>query len=148
MQASPGFICDRRTRCKHCLGKPEYITNLAGLSYHSPEWHAVACHGSARAISDKTYYRFRDDREYDYGKLMRENSVRGVASFSSFIVKKQKDQWGNYRQVISCKCGLSAWMYPGPTADQNFLNRKKHITISHYKPRRIIEGLNTTGYTW
>lgn len=144
MQASPGFICDRRTRCKHCLGKPEYITNLVGVTYHNLEWNRG--NGSHRAQYDKQTYRLRDEKEYDYDKLLRENSLRGVASFSSFIVKKQRDSWGSYRLMISCKCGLSKWMYPGPTNDQLMLNRKKLITIDHYKHRRNLEGVN--GYTW
>jgi len=147
MQASPGFICDRRTRCKHCLGFPEYITNLASLQYHNPEWSGGRGHN--RGVADRYTYRFKDEIEYDLNHLMRWNSQRGTASISSYKMKNQKDQWGGYRQVVSCKCGLSLWMYPGPTSNKNFLNRKKHISITHYRRRHSLEGMiNSAGYTW
>jgi hypothetical protein len=148
MQVSPGFICDRKTRCKYCFGKPTHIKRVAGLSYHSLD---LGRHGSNRAAYDLKNYRLRDDKEYYYDKLMRKNSVRGVASFSTFIIKKQRDQYGILRFIVSCECGLSHWMYPGQSDDDAFLNRKKLISIDHYIPRKFLKGINLGsgyGYTW
>lgn len=139
MQVSPGFICNHRTRCKYCKGFPKYFTTIFGLSYHG-DWGPRGTH---RSKFDYTKLRQRDEQDWDYGKLMRENSIRGPASFITYITKNKKDDYGSYRFVISCECGRSTWMYPGPNDNQLFQGRKKLVSLEPYKYRRHLEGVNS-----
>lgn len=132
------FVIDHRTRCKACGDTAAHYTNIIGVPYHS----TYNVRGSHRALQDLDSYSLRDDKEFDYDKLLRENSVRGVASTSSFIFKRFKDDWGSYRVLVSCKCGQSTWMFPGPHADPNPNNRKLRGNFYKYPQKFWLPDIN------
>jgi hypothetical protein len=135
------IVIDHRTRCKFCGDYAAYYTNTIGLSYtgyYNPR-------GSNRALQDLSSYSQRDDKEYDYDKLLRENSIRGVCNASSYIFKIHKESWGSYRVLVSCKCGQSTWMFPGPSSDPLPNNRKLKGNFYKY-PERV--WLANTNVRW
>lgn len=139
MSIRPAFISSYRARCKYCGDLPSHFTTLIGIPYHQV-WNP---RGTSRGEWDYDGLRDRDDNEYDYEKLMRENGIRGVCSFSTFVLKNFKDDFGSYRIGISCNCGQSIWMYHGPTDNPHLLNRKVLVFLyDHYKYRRRLPGAN------
>lgn len=116
MKSSQIVIIDHRARCKHCGSLPAYHTNTIGIGYHNQDNYRGSNKveqnwGCKTSISNVKF-------------IMRTNSIAGTCSTSSFLFKKHKIGVGSYRILISCKCGQSIWMFPGPCDEALPLNRK------------------------
>lgn len=139
------FIIDHRARCRHCGEKPTYYSTTIGLSYHTMDAPGAA-RGGHRFKQDIKRYRNRDDIEFMPEKLVRRNSIRGVASVSSFDMKKDPRKWATARTLVMCPCGQSTWMYPYGENGALSLNRKlgndvfntKYIKTRYWGPAHNI----------
>lgn len=105
------FIIDHRARCHHCGGKPTYYSTTIGISYYTLGTPGVA-RGGHRFKQDIKGYRNRDNVDFAPEKLVRWNSIRGVASLSTFDMKKDPNKWATARTLVMCSCGQTTWMYP------------------------------------
>ena len=118
-------VIDYRTRCKHCLGRPQYWTTIPGLPYNDEI-------SQARNIQPRCKRDFlncrNENKRYkvkSHSHLMRETDVRGVTSFSTCLFKRMKGTFGGCRVLISCHCGLMTWMYPALISDNKHLVNRK-----------------------
>src|SRR5277367_1661733 len=141
MPALDIFIIDHRTRCKVCGDKATNYTTYPGIPY---AWisNIKGGYSGDRAKTDLESYHLRGDKEYDYSKLLRKNSIRGVCSSNPYLFKRNKCSYGSYLVLISCKCGESTWMFAGPSDDPNINNRKLKGNIYKYSRKFRLPNIN------
>ncbi len=94
---------EHRARCKFCGTPPQYYTNAFGSMYHTPTTSSGTVGRSNKYRTDWSRRRYNDKKEYPLGKLMRWNSIRGTAVTNSYYFKKNKENWGGYRIMLSCR---------------------------------------------
>ena len=138
---------EMRARCKFCGSKPEYYTTTFGSMYHTPNgWGGQTVGSSNRFKYDWYSRKRRDKKEYPLGKLMRWNSLKGAIRTSSKYFKKNKDNFGGYRLLLSCHCGETTWMFE-MSFDQDILNRQLLVWFDDkYPKRRFLEDANIETY--
>lgn len=138
------FLIDHRTRCAKCAGMPKFYTTCIGISYSIPKVSGSGSwmQGISRAKYDLSRYPNRDRPVYYKGKSLRSNSIRGVASVSSWALKINKEDTNYIRIYISCECGHSTWLFRGENSDTNSRNRKLQNEYTKYPRRRFLWDFN------
>lgn len=124
-------VLDHRCRCRYCGDYVSKYCAAIGVSYSTSTYIRGTNKGQRDYNNRDTY-----DTTTSYGKLLRENSLRGSGPASSFLFKKHKDIYGSYRYIVYCECGNSTWMFAGPDLDPNQNNRKLDSNYFKYEYRR------------
>src|ERR1700679_3922062 len=125
------FIIDHRTRCKYCLGFPEFYCLLMSKLYHNTDTY-------------KPYNKFKHSlrRKFYYlnpESSMRKNSAQGRSVIVSRTFKMHKSNAVPLRFVIFCKCKRTTWMFDDQSwiADESIENRKLPNDWEKYKFGRL-----------
>jgi hypothetical protein len=127
-------IIDHRARCKRCGGLPAYHTNTIGIGYHTQD----NARGTNKVEQNWNYKNSTNNWSF----FLRTNSIAGTCSTSSFLFKKNKVGIGSYRILVSCECGQSTWMFPGPCDEVLPLNRKLTGNFYKYPERQWLTDIN------
>jgi len=132
-------IIDHRARCKYCGDLPSYYTNTIGIGYHTFD----SIKGTNKPQQRLTFLSEKEEgQNLNYKTILRNNSIQGTCSTSSFFFKKHKEGLGTYRILITCKCGESVWMFPGPCDDPLPKNRTLRGDFYKYPQRYWMKDFN------
>ena len=136
---------EHRARCKFCNSPPMYYTYIHGTPYYVPSSHGSTIGRANKFKADWSRRPQRDKKEYPNEKLMRWNVIRGGSSLNPWFFKKNRDNWGGIRILLSCRCGESTWMFTD-SYDADITNRQLKLLFEKFPLRYDLEDINVGSF--
>lgn len=118
-----------------------YYTYIHGNSYYVPEQSGATIGRFNKFRVDWDRRPRKDKQEFPSGKLMRWNVIRGGSGLNTWYFQKNKNNYGGYRILLSCRCGESTWMFP-VTYDADITNRQLELVFRKFPKRLWLDDAN------